>query len=82
MLLQERVHLAQAVVLEHQQYLEAVKELTDWLMTAGEELQSWSDASGDSVSIRKKLTEVRVRQDVNLQKKASFVLIMFTFVRI
>lgn len=69
-------------MLEHQQYLEAVKELTDWLMTAGEELQSWSDASGDSVSIRKKLTEVRVRQDVNLQKKASFVLIMFTFVRI
>lgn len=55
-------------MLEHQQYLEAVKELTDWLMIAGEELQSWSDASGDSVSVRKKLTEVRVRQDVNLQK--------------
>ncbi|TWW68818.1 Nesprin-1 Enaptin KASH domain-containing protein 1 [Takifugu flavidus] len=58
-MVEERVHLAQAVVLEHQQYLEAVKELTDWLMTAGEELQSWSDASGDSISVRKKLTEVR-----------------------
>lgn len=63
------------MVLEHQQYLEAVKELTDWLMTAGEELQSWSDASGNSVSIRKKLTEVRVRQDVNLQKKLPLFLL-------
>ena len=54
------MHLAQAVVLEHQEYLEAVRELTDWLMTAGEELQHWSDTSGDSSSIRKKLSEVRV----------------------
>lgn len=68
LLLKERVRLAQAVVLEHQQYLEAVRELTDWLINAGEELQSWSDTSGDSVSVRKKLSEVRVRQDVNLQK--------------
>lgn len=62
----ERVHLAQAVVLEHQQYLEAVRELTDWLINAGEELQTWSDTSGDSVSVRKKLSEVRVRKDVNI----------------
>lgn len=62
LLFKERVHLAQAVVLEHQQYLEAVRELTDWLISAGEELQTWSDASGDSVFVRKKLSEVRVRQ--------------------
>lgn len=60
MFLQERVHLAQAVVLEHQEYLEAVRELTDWLMNAGEELQHWSDSSGDSTSIKRKLSEVRV----------------------
>lgn len=62
--LQERVRLAQGVVLEHQQYLEAVRELTDWLMTAGEELQHWSDTSGDSAAIKKKLSEVRVRQRI------------------
>lgn len=66
-LFKERVHLAQAVVLEHQQYLEAVKDLTDWLINAGEELQTWPDTSGDSVCVRKKLSEVRVRQDVNIQ---------------
>lgn len=82
MLFQERVRLAQAVVLEHQQYLEAVRELTDWLMTVGEELQTWSDTSGDSVSVRKKLSDVRVRQGVSIGKKASFVLIIFTFVSI
>lgn len=54
------------MVLEHQQYLEAVRELTDWLINAGEELQTWSDTSGDSVSVRKKLSEVRVRKDVNI----------------
>ncbi|KAM4529485.1 nesprin-1 isoform 3-T3 [Fundulus diaphanus] len=60
-LVEERVRLAQAVVLEHQDYLEAVRELTDWLMSAGEELQRWSDTSGDSTSIRKKLLEVKER---------------------
>ena len=47
-------------MLEHQEYLEAVRELTDWLMSAGEELQHWSDTSGDSASIKKRLSEVRV----------------------
>ncbi|XP_047184446.1 nesprin-1 isoform X2 [Scophthalmus maximus] len=65
-LVEERVHLAQAVVLEHQQYLEAVRELTDWLMTAGEELQHWSDISGDSSAIKKKLAEVRERVECRL----------------
>lgn len=48
------------MVLEHQGYLEAVRDLTDWLMTAGEELQHWSDTSGDSAYIRKKLSKVKV----------------------
>ncbi|CAI5683845.1 unnamed protein product [Oreochromis niloticus] len=65
-LVEERVRLAQAVVLEHQDYLEAVRELTDWLMTAGEELQHWSDTSGDSTSIKKKLSEVRERVECRL----------------
>lgn len=49
-------------MLEHQDYLEAVRDLTDWLMTAGEELQHWSDTSGDSASIRKKLSKVKVKK--------------------
>ncbi|XP_027140369.1 nesprin-1 isoform X4 [Larimichthys crocea] len=65
-LVEERVRLAQAVVLEHQEYLEAVRELTDWLMTAGEELQHWSDTSGDSASIKRKLSEVRERVECRL----------------
>ena len=71
------MRLAQDVVLEHQLYLEAVRELTDWLMTAGEELQNWSDTSGDSASIQKKLSEVRVRQGVNIQKTS--ILLMLSF---
>lgn len=59
--------MAQAVVLEHQEYLEAVRELTDWLMTAGEELQHWSDSSGDSASIKRKLSEVRVRRHTDFK---------------
>ena len=55
-------------MLEHQAYLEAVRELTDWLMTAGEELHHWSDTSGDSASIKKKLSEVRVRHGVHIQR--------------
>ncbi|XP_074471039.1 nesprin-1-like isoform X4 [Sebastes fasciatus] len=65
-LVEERVRLAQAVVLEHQEYLEAVRELTDWLMTAGDELHHWSDTSGDSASIKKKLSEVRERVECRL----------------
>ena len=48
------------MVTEHQEYLEAVRELTDWLMSVGEELQRWSDTCGDSASIQRKLSEVRV----------------------
>ncbi|CAM9192469.1 unnamed protein product, partial [Lampetra planeri] len=65
-LVEGRVRLAQTVVLEHQEYLEVVRELTDWLMTAGEELQNWSDTSGDSITIKKKLLEVRERVERRL----------------
>lgn len=53
-------------MLEHQDYLEAVRELTDWLMSAGKELQHWSDMSGDSTSISKKLSEVKVRKIIEI----------------
>uniref|UniRef100_A0A8C7FMX2 Spectrin repeat containing nuclear envelope protein 1 n=1 Tax=Oncorhynchus kisutch TaxID=8019 RepID=A0A8C7FMX2_ONCKI len=53
-----KVGLSEGVVREHQQYLETVRELTDWLMSAGEELQRWSDTLGDSVSLQRRLSEV------------------------
>lgn len=67
-------------MLEHQHYLEAVRELTDWLMTAGEELQHWSDTSGDSTAIKKKLSEVRVRQRICERKDMLLTLSDTSFV--
>ncbi|XP_041950505.1 nesprin-1 [Alosa sapidissima] len=55
----ESLRLAGVMVTEHQQYLEAVRELSDWLLAGGEELQRWSDLSGDSASLEKRLEEVR-----------------------
>ena len=60
-LLQERVRLSEGVVFEHEKYVETVRELTDWLLSKGEELQRCSDPSGDSASVQQKLTDVRVR---------------------
>lgn len=51
----------QNIVSEHEQYVDAVRDFNDWLITAKEELQRWSDLSGDSVSIRQKLCKVQVR---------------------
>lgn len=51
----------EAIVSEHEQYLEAVRDFNDWLICAKEELQRWSDLSGDSGSIKRKLSKVRVR---------------------
>lgn len=59
---QERVRLSEGVVFEHEKYMATVRELTDWLMSKGEELQRCSDPSGDSASVEKKLLEVRVRK--------------------
>uniref|UniRef100_A0AAR2ILP8 Spectrin repeat containing, nuclear envelope 1b n=1 Tax=Pygocentrus nattereri TaxID=42514 RepID=A0AAR2ILP8_PYGNA len=58
----ERVRLSEGVVFEHEKYVETVRELTDWLLSKGEELQRCSDPSGDSASIQQKLTDVRGRE--------------------
>lgn len=51
----------QNIVSEHEQYLDAVRDFNDWLISAKEELQRWSDLSGDSLSIKRKLSKVQVR---------------------
>ncbi|GAA6068287.1 nesprin-1 isoform X1, partial [Tachysurus ichikawai] len=56
---EERVRLSEGVVFEHEKYMATVRELTDWLMSKGEELQRCSDPSGDSASVERKLMEVR-----------------------
>lgn len=52
----------QNIVSEHEQYLDAVRDFNDWLISAKEELQRWSDLSGDSVCIKRKLSKVQVRK--------------------
>lgn len=56
-----KVQSMQTIVSEHEQYLDAVRDFNDWLISAKEELQRWSDLSGDSVSIKRKLSKVQVR---------------------
>ena len=51
----------QNIVSEHEQYLDAVRDFNDWLVSAKEELQRWSDLSGNSVSVKRKLSKVQVR---------------------
>lgn len=51
----------QNTVSEHEQYLDAVRDFNDWLVSAKEELQRWSDLSGNSMSIKRKLSKVQVR---------------------
>lgn len=52
----------QNIVSEHEQYLDALRDFNDWLTSAKEELQRWSDLSGDSVSIKRKLSKVQVKE--------------------
>ncbi len=56
-----KVQSMQNIVSEHEQYLDALRDFNDWLISAKEELQRWSDLSGDSVSIKRKLSKVQVR---------------------
>ncbi|XP_062858462.1 nesprin-1 isoform X4 [Trichomycterus rosablanca] len=56
---EERVRFSEGVVFEHEKYVATVRELTDWLMTKGEELQRCYDPTGDSASVQRKLLEVR-----------------------
>lgn len=51
----------QNIVSEHEQYLDSLRDFNDWLISAKEELQRWSDLSGDSVSVKRKLQKVQVR---------------------
>lgn len=51
----------QNIVSEHEQYLDSLRDFNDWLISAKEELQRWSDLSGDSVAIKRKLQKVQVR---------------------
>ncbi|TNM95813.1 hypothetical protein fugu_016896 [Takifugu bimaculatus] len=54
-----KVQSMQNIVSEHEQYLDALRDFNDWLTSAKEELQRWSDLSGDSVSIKRKLSKVQ-----------------------
>lgn len=58
--LKGKVQSMQKIVSDHEQYLDAVRDFNDWLVSAKEELQRWSDLSGDSVNIKKKLCKVQV----------------------
>uniref|UniRef100_A0A8B9RI12 Spectrin repeat containing, nuclear envelope 1a n=1 Tax=Astyanax mexicanus TaxID=7994 RepID=A0A8B9RI12_ASTMX len=60
------VRFSECVVFEHEKYMETVRELTDWLLSKGEDLQRCSDPSGNSASIQRKLTDVRVRKELVL----------------
>ena len=51
----------QSIVSDHEQYLDALRDFNDWLISAKEELQRWSDLSGDSISIQRKLSKLQVR---------------------
>lgn len=61
LLLKGKVQTMQNIVSEHEQYLDSLRDFNDWLISAKEELQRWSDLSGDSVSIKRKLQKVQVR---------------------
>ncbi|KAK6304736.1 hypothetical protein J4Q44_G00253220 [Coregonus suidteri] len=54
-----KVQAMENIVTEHEHYLEAVRDFNDWLASAKEELQRWSDLSGDSTSVKRKLAKVR-----------------------
>lgn len=60
-LMKAKVQSMQNIVSEHEQYLDALRDFNDWLTSAKEELQRWSDLSGDSVSIKRKLSKVQVK---------------------
>lgn len=49
------------IVKDHLLYLDAVHEFTDWLHSAKEELHRWSDTSGDTSAMKKKLAKINVR---------------------
>ncbi|XP_010140551.1 PREDICTED: nesprin-1-like, partial [Buceros rhinoceros silvestris] len=54
----EKMRKVEDIVKDHLLYLDAVHEFTDWLHSAKEELHRWSDASGDTSTIQKKLAKI------------------------
>ncbi|KAM7172376.1 nesprin-1 isoform 3-T4 [Macrochelys suwanniensis] len=54
----EKMRNVEDIVKDHLLYLDAIHEFTDWLHSAKEELHRWSDASGDTSAIRKKLAKI------------------------
>ncbi|XP_027759675.1 nesprin-1 isoform X4 [Empidonax traillii] len=54
----EKMRKVEDIVKDHLLYLDAVHEFTDWLHSAKEELHRWSDASGDTPTIQKKLAKI------------------------
>ncbi|KTF86540.1 hypothetical protein cypCar_00031779 [Cyprinus carpio] len=57
--IKNKVQQMEEIVKEHEQYVESVRDLNDWLTSAKEELQRWSDMSGDAASVQRKLSKVR-----------------------
>ncbi|XP_056332552.1 nesprin-1-like isoform X5 [Danio aesculapii] len=57
--IKSKVQQMEEIVKEHEQYMESVRDLNDWLTSAKEELQRWSDMSGDAASVQRKLSKVR-----------------------
>nr|XP_023420318.1 nesprin-1 isoform X2 [Cavia porcellus] len=55
----EKMRKVEEIVKDHLMYLDAVHEFTDWLHSAKEELQRWSDMSGDSSATQKKLLKIK-----------------------
>ncbi|XP_008563699.1 PREDICTED: nesprin-1-like, partial [Galeopterus variegatus] len=55
----EKMRKAEEIVKDHLMYLDAVQEFTDWLHSAKEELHRWSDMSGDSSAMQKKLLKIK-----------------------
>ncbi|GCB81459.1 hypothetical protein scyTo_0021841, partial [Scyliorhinus torazame] len=54
----DKVKKLEDMVQDHQQYNTAVQELTNWMTSAKEELHRWSDLSGDSTALQRKLKKV------------------------
>ncbi|KAB1275410.1 Nesprin-1 [Camelus dromedarius] len=59
----EKMRKVEEIVKDHLMYLDAVQEFTDWLHSAKEELHRWSDTSGDSSAIQKKLSKIKELMD-------------------
>ncbi|XP_077587652.1 nesprin-1 [Stigmatopora nigra] len=64
---QGKIQSVQSLVSEHERYLDAVRDFNDWLTSAKEELQRWSDLSGDSASLQRKLSKVQELLDSKQQ---------------